>query len=612
MEQKNNLRILGKLSLLLVVLSVIFLKFQHPSVKAQVKEQAVQAWGCLKSNFLFDNSLPPASVDLTLQGTGTANATTYAVLCTTAVYQNSDTMTLGNGSVCTTGYPDEDIRLFGENHISAFSPAIWKSKQGTSKMSMLKDKSLSLSGTLYSPQGHKAYGFFSVAQYIPQPTASLKNKKSLQLGVFEIPRPVPAETSSSCTEMRYDPYGAIFDSQSLEPLPDVQITLRDDNYIPVSLPGLSNPSKPTGADGAFNFLVPPDIYYLDPIIPQGYNFTKTPKINPDWSQIYVNIYHPGDLVDERNGPVRKDIPLDPGINKPYSSDPVFFEDSSVRLGLNTKFKGYVSHPLSDVSIVGKTSGKEYGKTTSDKSGYWEIFTKNSSIPQDEQIVPRATKASIYGINQASSGKNDPLFSKLFSVWAQSVSFPNATSSYSPILTYIEGFAYDRNTILPDTTVYVKLNGSQKGVYYQTKTDSKGFFSIPSQYLPIFPYHLEYEVSPNNPPIYVTTDQFALENKTFLDSNNINLATKQASEAVDLSARKDLVIPKSSSVEVSSSSQSVSDEKQLNLNKKSGPFLFIIILSVIFILGIVLIGIIYFRTVKRNSDPELLQPPDNLS
>ncbi len=603
---------IGKLSLFLICFFTTYVYIYHPIVEAKVQEQEAQVWACLQNNLENKNSImPESSVMITLKGSGQKNATQYAVLCTTN--DNSPTITIKKGVICTTGYAKEDISLFGDNNVGAFSPTSWRNSFGTSKITMQKNGSITTSGVLENPYGHRAYSFYAISRYDPVPTVTLKNQQSMQLGIFEIPTLTPNDNASTCSSIRWDPYGVVFDSQSLEPIPNIQISLLESDNIPVSLPGLDNPSKPTKDDGAFNFLANPGIYLMDPITPQGYSFSKTPKINPNWSKIYTDLYHPGDSVDERKGPIRKDIPLDPGNNKFYTADPVISEDYSMRLGLNTKFLGYVSHPLSTIVLVGKISGKEYARASSDKNGFWQILLNNSLIPQNEQLIPKAIKADIYGntklinMNNIWFGYMNRLFqalSKSFFVSAQSKS-SSLTSEYSPILTYIEGYAYDnKNNILPHIPVYIKLDSSREGIYYQTETDSNGFFSIPSQFLPIFPYHLEYIVSPDTAPTIVTTDQFVRENKAYLGDKKLDLIIKQKYETANSSPSSILEASKPSvSVVVGSPTQYILQDDKQKSNDKNRSQLFILILFLVAILGIAAIGIIYYWILKHKKDPD---------
>ncbi len=159
--------------------------------------------------------------------------------------------------------------------------------------------------------------------------------------VFPPPSPSLSECHDSVaneqTEFcrKNDPFGIVFDSQSLEPLPNIKVTIFDKNKNKYFLPGLTNPQT-TLADGLFNFLVEPGVYYLSTSLPDGYKFIANPNLHPNYVKIYHkidgtnSIYKPDEPVAElidtpeevaagKPDMEHRDIPLDPGAGAPYNS-----------------------------------------------------------------------------------------------------------------------------------------------------------------------------------------------------------------------------------------------------------------------------------------------------
>ena len=84
--------------------------------------------------------------------------------------------------------------------------------------------------------------------------------------------------------------------------------------------------------------------------------------------------------------------------------------------------------------------------------------------------------------------------------------------FNPILSYIEGYAYDEiGKIIPNAKIVVTLNDNDE-VVYTTSADTTGFFTVYSNNLPFFEYYLNI-TSPNGKTVKQTTAEFIIFNKS---------------------------------------------------------------------------------------------------
>lgn len=97
-----------------------------------------------------------------------------------------------------------------------------------------------------------------------------------------------------------------------------------------------------------------------------------------------------------------------------------------------------------------------------------------------------------------------------------------TGYFNPLLEYIEGYAYNNNQkIIPNAKVSIILK-ADKSIYYQTTTDSSGFFTIYSKDLPFMDYYLKFEDPLTSAKITQTTTQFIRNNNSYLKSEDLDL------------------------------------------------------------------------------------------
>ncbi|MCM8787951.1 MAG: carboxypeptidase-like regulatory domain-containing protein [Candidatus Omnitrophica bacterium] len=379
-------------------------------------------------------------------------------------------------------------------------------------------------------QDHHDYQFYAL--YPPTLTENqigtdqiTGNSSSQQIGTFAFNTFNFEESTNKqvCTSIWWDPYGRIIDSQSLEPISNVKVRILDQINPKEQLADVITGSEViTKEDGIFNFLTKPGIYYLRlDNIPKTHVFSKNPNINKKYNLIYdeyVNskkiIYLPDEPIKEiidtpeessrrRPDPEQRNILLDPGTNKPITSPIIHMELNQIVDGDNILFRGRASHPYPVLTIKDQKGNIILNKTefldNKARNGFWLLRIKRSQIPQDTTLIPLLSK-------------NSKFFSTEDNINIIDSNYPR----FEPILSYIEGYAKDiNNNIIPNAKVEVKIYNSNK-IFFKTTADKYGFFKINSKNLPPFPYYLTFNGNPK------TTSQFFNDNKTYLESKNINL------------------------------------------------------------------------------------------
>ena len=526
-----------------ILFAIFFLLFISnkftTSVQGQVDPGAIaQLWRCLKAEQVGQKSrIPPPEVDVMLTGVGFPSLhDIYVVLCAAA--QKNNNPKAPTNYQCTTGNKEYDRLIFNANRINSIAPLSFEVPKGSvpnQKIQAAYGK-VDLVSHMSNAEGHRKYAFFGVTINEPK-LVSEDQASTIQYATFQF-----EQDPAKCLSIRWDPYGRVFDSQSLEPISRVRVSLLDRNKQLVMMPGLFNPQT-TEADGLYNFFVyikegGKKAFYLNPVPlpPLPHTFTATPNLHPNYVKAYSDIYKPDELIIEESGiPEHRDIPLDPGTSSPFRSNPVSMSIASVKIGKFTRYEGSISHPLSIVTLVGKISKNEIARANADKNGDWEILIPNNKIPQNEPL-----KVEIIKVDLTTLTRKDPnnYFAKsaykfllrliksalplINKVSAQDTTPTDSNSEFQPILSYVEGYAYDQSgNIIANATVKVMLDMTD-GVYYQTTADENGFFSIAPENLPIFSYRLEF-TSPNSTnPVRTSTAEFAQKNQDHLTTNNIDL------------------------------------------------------------------------------------------
>ena len=263
--------------------------------------QSSQLWRCLQAEQVGGQTpRPPPEVDLIVTGAGfPALRDVYIVFCAPIVTIGGEAP---SNYKCTTGNKESDKIVFGTDLTGTVAPLTFEVPKGTTPPQAVQavgDK-IDLTIRLNHAEGHVSYAFFGVS--INEPTFTPGEASTIQYSTFEF-----QQDPTGCTSMRWDPYGRVFDTQSLEPITGVSVTLLDKNKQVAVIPGIRNPEI-TERDGVYNFFVnipegQTETFYLRPVAlpPLTHTFSATPNLHPNYIKAYYDIYKPDDPIIEAAG-----------------------------------------------------------------------------------------------------------------------------------------------------------------------------------------------------------------------------------------------------------------------------------------------------------------------
>ncbi len=328
---------------------------------------------------------------------------------------------------------------------------------------------------------------------------------------------------ANCVSVAWDPYGRIFDSQTLEPIKGAKVSLlmkrKDGSFTIMTRSDLiggaiQNPYT-TKEDGIYNFVVPAGDYKIVVDHPD-YNFPGNgSNLNLNYKSIYRQIYpsQTGEIIQERPPKAEfRDIPLDSktiSIDKEIKLMEYFYNKQ--KMDKKSIVEGRVSHPLALINAYSTKNNVKYrllNSVQADKMGRFKIVIDESKFEKDEVFG----EVEYFKIDLTKDLKqtNDSLTTKIAKVL-----------NLDPIPNYIEGYAYDETgKVLPNAIVGVYLKFSNRP-YFETKTDEKGYYKISSEHLPFFPYTIRYTAT-NGSIVKITTTKFIDQNKQFISGQKIDL------------------------------------------------------------------------------------------
>jgi hypothetical protein len=332
-----------------------------------------------------------------------------------------------------------------------------------------------------------------------------------------------------CITFYWDPYGRVFDTQSLEPMSGIRVNLLDDKGKPAVIDGPFNNYNITKIDnGIYNILVSKEgDYQMSVDFPATHLFSRNVSLHSNYSTIYSDIYLPGDIFHEVPIPknpskdfdyskYHHDIPL-VAKGTPYimPKEDVFVLKSTVfsaDMGSFVNFKGRVTFPRAKLCLVGKETKTVYGNcVNADKYGNFTINIDKNKVAQEYLfIIPEKIDLTqpIIKSNKIDISKINFLDKKL--------------AGYEPILNYVEGYVYDdAGKQIPKAKITIKLKDDDS-VFYATVADDVGFFTIYGKNLPFPEYYFEVSDNKGGQPKIITTSKFVEMNKSYLTEEKLNL------------------------------------------------------------------------------------------
>ncbi len=325
--------------------------------------------------------------------------------------------------------------------------------------------------------------------------------------------PPPPDPAVPDTAISTDPYGRLFDAQSLEPImgAQVELLLKRDNgqftrFTLSDVHGAGTFTNPqlTSLDGKYSFVVPDGTYRLNVSV-AGYTFPveNTSSVSAQVKKIYSDIYPSDTGIDivQKGAIVHRDIPLQ--LNSAavaQNNQPEMLEFyHELNKEKNTLFlEGKVSHPYAIVRVWSQIPGSDgqmvrnrvVATVETDRYAKFKTTINQANFEVNE-VVGSSDIEKIDYTTLTRKSILENIFAKLFpAVFAQG-SKSIGVFEFEPIPNYIDGVAYnDARKPMPHSSVGVYLTFSDKPVY-MTATDANGRFNIPSAYLPSLPYELRY-------------------------------------------------------------------------------------------------------------------------
>jgi len=546
------------------------------------------------------------------------------------------------GEVCTTGNPTTDNTVYSKDNVAALLASdnyqfqgIFQSDGKTAATNPVKSKA---NGEI-DPVEWQSYSkgnsrkFFGLNFFDPNGGNQFSGTGAVQQGTFSF------ETQSNlkdCVSIAWDPYGRVFDSESLEPIPNASVALlkkRNNGTFSQLLAGeiiggaIENPYT-TKDNGYYSFVVPDGTYKLS-VTQSNYVFPNdATKLNSGYTKAYSELY-PQDTgleILQKGGVQHRDIPLDPktqGVSYPVKLIEYFYNlDKPTNKAL---LEGMVSHPLTNIKLYSiKPTGTALAlvryrliKTVqADRYGKFKTDIDQSKFEPTEVFGDMELEK--VDLTKTTAGKQ-PIFKKLLSFLFGAVQNVEAAQSstsvirFNPILNTLKGYAYDiRKNILPHANVGVYLSYSGKP-YHQVKADENGYYEVPSERLPDSPYDIQYSTIIGGSQT-ATTSKFIAQNSSYLEKNNINLNVNKSSSKTPSSGKNSInnvAVNKSSSQsgttrfptkdEGTNFGSTQSPAKQPTLTKSASQnnssLLFIVVILLFLIAGAG--GLLAFYLIKKN-------------
>ncbi len=334
----------------------------------------------------------------------------------------------------------------------------------------------------------------------------------------------------NCVSVRWDPYGRVFDAVSLEPIPNVDVTLMDETGAKVpSQPGIKNPFR-TREDGAFSFIVEDGTYFLEPK-KTTYSFpilqTELDGLKTKQS-VYTDIYR-GEKIIQQGKIQHRDIPMNPQDPANATSYPpkIMNLDITAYKKSDKSYQlvyGTVSHPK---SIIYAYSGvRLVGQTEADNQGKFDLVIENDSIDQNIPLDIKAKKVSLLA-------KGKSFLSRLVGQVMAAVETESQMVQIKPIPTFLIGFIYDKQgQIVPHSKVQIIVPEMNNRIIATVQADENGHVYIPPQLIPPVGYVVKTYDQNGQVASEFTPQEFIETNQKYYSDRKINLYDLASAETIE--------------------------------------------------------------------------------
>jgi len=312
----------------------VFLLSIFVSQSALAQEQQARRWVCLEADHQASHV---ASVKASEAGDKPLpGLPTYIFVCI--------------GGKCTTGNSARDIEATGVDGLSSLAADYGYNFEGMTPATnpVTTDASGSFGTVTWQDSTpHSQTRIWMAMNYWTPTAVDAGTAGGQQQGTFTF------ETASKkCVSIQWDPFGRVFDSQTLEPIPNASVTLlfkKNSAFVmmtPADLLGgsITNPQI-TKEDGQFSFVVPDGEYKL---VVNPSPVTTIANVHTKYTTAYYDIYPAltGEVIVEQGGAQHRDVPV-PTRN---TNTQAKIMDYIATQGQGIIYvQGLVSHPLSTVT-----------------------------------------------------------------------------------------------------------------------------------------------------------------------------------------------------------------------------------------------------------------------
>ncbi len=382
----------------------------------------------------------------------------------------------------------------------------------------------------------RAHYWYGVQEALPEIDMAAGGAGAQQQGTFTFDE---AGSSKDCDVVRWDPYGYVFDAQTLGPVEGVKVAILSSKTengvytpVPVGVGEGKVPQNPiaTKKDGSYRYYVGPGFYKL--LLSSPHTIEKNlSKIKPGYEEFgYEQLYiaDTPEVIHELAGKVeRRDIAIKTvGAPAPFQKEgPVIrdiMQSQSVSGGkLAVRLTGTVEQlPVHFVAVYQNDLKEVVGE---------KIFKLEHGHSYVTQGLRDERNFDLWIPVVLEEGKGRFMELRVSSTYSdKTLTFP-----MNPMPTYLEGIARDAFGMpIVNGTVALRANGIKKPLI-RVSTDAEGHFTIYSNKIPPFPYTLHYS-SATGKQSSLTTSEFLSQNETYHAQKKINAFSHVVADA-DLKA-----------------------------------------------------------------------------